>query len=220
MKLRQKILWLMGSSLFCGVVGLTGLLLHQGSPFQAESARITAPEARIYTVNAYEEWAWVYLLLVGISLGSSVWLLVLVDRQVLSRLQGGRDKQGRARASVSPQHLNTFLEEQVQRQTARLQQALNYEATLKRITDKVRDSLEEEQILQTAVQELATRLEVLGCDSGLYDLELGVSRITCESGAGLPPNLKRTVPIEAQSGLYSRLLAGDPVLLCQIPPIH
>ncbi|MEN9223577.1 MAG: HAMP domain-containing sensor histidine kinase, partial [Thermostichus sp. BF3_bins_97] len=41
---------------------------------------------------------------------------------------------------------------------------------------------------------------------------------TCESGAGLPPNLKRTVPIEAQSGLYSRLLAGDPVLLCQIPP--
>ncbi|MEN9226290.1 MAG: GAF domain-containing sensor histidine kinase [Thermostichus sp. DRC_bins_24] len=224
MKLRQKILWLMGSSLFCGVVGLTGLSLHQGSPFQAESARITSPEARIHTVNASEKWAWIYLLLVGISLGSSGWLLVLVDRQVLSRLQGGRDEQAGlkpgARGSLARQHqrLSNTLEEQVQRQTVRLQQALNYEATLKRITDKVRDSLEEEQILQTAVQELATRLDVLGCNSALYDLELGVSRIAYEAGRGLPTQLKRAVPIGTESGLYRRLLAGDPVLLCQIPP--
>jgi len=44
---------------------------------------------------------------------------------------------------------------QVQERTAQLQQALNFEVILKRITDKVRDSLDEGQILQTAVQELA-----------------------------------------------------------------
>ncbi|WP_235276651.1 GAF domain-containing sensor histidine kinase [Synechococcus sp. Nb3U1] len=221
MKLRQKILWLMGSSLFCGVVSLTGLLLHWGSPFRAESVRITAPEVRTYSVNLYEEWVWFYLVLLGISLGSSTWLLILVDQQVLSRWQPSPnelDKQGRTRGSLSPQHLNAALEQQVQQQTAQLRQALNYEATLKHITDKVRDSLEEDQILQTVVQELATRLEVLGCDASLYDLKMGVSRIVCESEADLPPNLKPTVPIEAQSGLYRRLLAGDLVLLCQLPP--
>jgi len=46
------------------------------------------------------------------------------------------------------------LERQVQERTAQLQQALNFEVILKRITDKVR-GLDEGQILQTAVQELA-----------------------------------------------------------------
>ncbi|MCJ2543060.1 GAF domain-containing sensor histidine kinase [Thermostichus vulcanus] len=219
----------MGSSLFCGVVGLTGLVLHWGSSFRVESARIAAPEARVQTVTAYEDLAWFYLMLLGISLGSSVWLLVLLDQQVLSRLQpsgsgleeGSPTGQNQAQArskSQQIQHLNAALEQQVQQQTAQLRQSLNYEATLKRITDKVRDSLEEDQILQTAVQELATSLELLGCDAALYNLELGISTITYEYGAGLPSKLKSTIDLDEQGGLYRRLLAGDPVLLCQVPP--
>ncbi len=230
MKLRQKILWLMGSSLFCGVVGLTGLLLPRGASFQTESVRITAPEVRVDTVKAYEELAWFYLVLVGISLGSSVWLLVLVDRQMLSCLQpsrSGLDEQGslgkpsQAETAVGHPQIQTHisvLTQQLQRQTAQLQQALDYEATLKRITEKIRDSLEEDQILRTAVRELATALEVLGCDTGLYNLKLGNSTIAYEYGVGLPPNLESTVILEEQAGLYHRLLAGEPVLLCQIPP--
>jgi len=41
---------------------------------------------------------------------------------------------------------------------------------LKRITDKVRDSLDESQILQTAVEELAHILHLSGCNAALYNL--------------------------------------------------
>jgi len=47
--------------------------------------------------------------------------------------------------------LNANLERQVQERTSQ-QQALDFEAMLKRITDKVRDNLDESQILQTAVE--------------------------------------------------------------------
>jgi len=56
------------------------------------------------------------------------------------------------------QQLNANLERQVQERTSQLQQALDFEAMLKRITDKVRDSLDESQILQTAVAHMHGRL--------------------------------------------------------------
>jgi signal transduction histidine kinase len=78
------------------------------------------------------------------------------------------------------QTLNAGLEAQVQERTAQFQQALNLEATLKRITDKVRDSLDESQILQTAVQELALVLEVDRCTATLYDGEQGNCQVCYE----------------------------------------
>lgn len=67
------------------------------------------------------------------------------------------------------QQLNTTLESQVHERTEQLQQTLRFEDLLRRITDKVRDSLDEAQILQTAVQELAVGMDLLCCDAGLYD---------------------------------------------------
>ncbi len=46
---------------------------------------------------------------------------------------------------------NHYLEDQVSERTAQLARALAYEAVLKRITDKVRDSLDEQHIFKTAV---------------------------------------------------------------------
>ncbi|MDX2240265.1 MAG: GAF domain-containing protein [Leptolyngbyaceae cyanobacterium bins.302] len=69
------------------------------------------------------------------------------------------------------QQLNASLEQQVQERTAQLQRALEFESLLKRITDKVRDSLDEDQILQTAVQELALGLGVVCCDVGFYNAD-------------------------------------------------
>lgn len=66
---------------------------------------------------------------------------------------------------------NTNLEAQVQEQTTQLRQALAFEDLLRGMTEKVRDSLDEAQILQTAVQELAIGLAVQGCDVALYDLD-------------------------------------------------
>jgi PAS domain S-box-containing protein len=78
------------------------------------------------------------------------------------------------------QQLNANLETQVQERTFELQQALEFEALLKRITDKVRDSLDETQILQTAVQALAIGLSVQCCDTALYNFEQESSTVKCE----------------------------------------
>ncbi|WP_052128949.1 GAF domain-containing protein [Neosynechococcus sphagnicola] len=67
--------------------------------------------------------------------------------------------------------LNANLESQVWERTQQLQQSLDFEAAMKRITDRVRGSLDEGQILQTAVQELVQVLGVDCCNASLYDLE-------------------------------------------------
>jgi len=71
---------------------------------------------------------------------------------------------------------NEQLELRVEQRTAELQehthqlhQAFHFEAMLRRITDKVRDSLDEAQILQTVVQELGQGLAVECCDVALYN---------------------------------------------------
>jgi signal transduction histidine kinase len=60
----------------------------------------------------------------------------------------------------------------IQGQTTQLQQAIEYQAMLRRITDRVRDSLDETQILQTVVQELGSVLNLSGCDTAQYDQDL------------------------------------------------
>lgn len=69
------------------------------------------------------------------------------------------------------QQLNANLEQQVRQRTAALQQALSHELTLKNITERVRSSLEETQILQTVVTELTGVLQARGCDVALYNSE-------------------------------------------------
>lgn len=88
--------------------------------------------------------------------------------------------QQRKRAEARVQQLNTVLEEQVLERTAQLQRSLEFESLLKRITDKVRDSLDENQILQTAVQELAEGLGVDCCDAGIYSADRTTSTLAYE----------------------------------------
>ncbi|NES20895.1 MAG: GAF domain-containing protein [Symploca sp. SIO3E6] len=78
------------------------------------------------------------------------------------------------------QQLNSELKHKVQQRTAQLEQALDLEATLKRITDQVRDSLDENQILQTAVEQLALALGVDCCQASVQTNEPGGSSICYE----------------------------------------
>ncbi|MBW4489331.1 MAG: GAF domain-containing protein [Trichocoleus desertorum ATA4-8-CV12] len=78
------------------------------------------------------------------------------------------------------QHLNADLECQVQERTTQLQRSLEYEAMLKRITDKVRDSLDESQILETATAELVNVLGVSCCGTSLYEAEQPCAKIRHE----------------------------------------
>ncbi len=66
------------------------------------------------------------------------------------------------------QTLAAELDRQVQERTRQLQRALKTEAMLNRITEKLRDSLDERQILQTAVRELGVALESDYCNASLY----------------------------------------------------
>ncbi|MBE9182641.1 PAS domain S-box protein [Oculatella sp. LEGE 06141] len=91
------------------------------------------------------------------------------------------------------QQLNATLEYQVQERTAQLQQARKFDALLNRITDKVRDSLDEHQILQTAVQELALGLNLIVCDTAVYDLAQRTSTVRYEYGASTRPQMQGTV---------------------------
>ncbi|NER80863.1 MAG: GAF domain-containing protein [Leptolyngbya sp. SIO1D8] len=114
--------------------------------------------------------------------------------------------------------LNTELENQVQQRTKQLQQALDFEATLKRITDRVRDSLDETQILQTAVEELTGALGARGSNTALYDLEQGTSTIYYEYNKSLPSDHGRVAHMEAFPEVYHQLLEGQYFQFCSREP--
>ncbi|MEX0269189.1 PAS domain S-box protein [Leptolyngbyaceae cyanobacterium UHCC 1019] len=116
--------------------------------------------------------------------------------------------------------LNANLEEQVRERTTQLQQALTYEALLKRITDSVRDSLDEDQILQNAVQELVLGLGTAGCDAGIYDLKQGTSTIRYEYIRYDVPAAKGcTVEMADHAHLYDQLLQTQYFQFCRIRDI-
>ncbi len=113
--------------------------------------------------------------------------------------------------------LNANLEHQVQERTTQLQQALDYEAMLKRITDSVRDSLDEDQILQKAVQELALGLNAAACDAAIYNFEQQTSTIRYEYIRDEVPAAKgNVISIPEQPDLYDQLLQAQYFQFCHI----
>ncbi|MBD1911354.1 GAF domain-containing protein [Leptolyngbya sp. FACHB-16] len=109
-------------------------------------------------------------------------------------------------------------DEIVARQKAQeaLQQSLAFEALLKRITDRVRDSLDEQHILAGVVKELADGLKVATCNTGLYDLNENTSTICAEHTTSLPSILHQTVRMADFPEGYQQLLSGQPLQVCLI----
>jgi signal transduction histidine kinase len=117
------------------------------------------------------------------------------------------------------QQLNAHLEQQVQERTVELEKALQFEALLKRITDAVRDSLDENRILQTAVQELALGLEITACDAALYNLEQRTSTICYEYiCSDLKPARGSTIGWELYKEIFNQLLQEQCFQFCQLIP--
>ncbi len=105
-----------------------------------------------------------------------------------------------------------------QERKAQLQQAFEFGAMLGRVIDKVRDSLDESQILQTVVKELALVLNVICCNTAVYDLEQGTSTICYEYAVKDPGAQKRTTQIAADSGIYQQLLQRQYSQFCSLTP--
>lgn len=89
-------------------------------------------------------------------------ILVRQNQQLQQKIQERQSVEAEVR------RLNINFARQVQIRTLELQQSLRFERTLKRISDKVRDSLDPHQVLQNAVEELAMALEVECCNAALY----------------------------------------------------
>lgn len=114
------------------------------------------------------------------------------------------------------QRFSAQMERQVKVRTAELELAFEFEAALKRIADKVRDSLDEGQILQTAVEELAKGLRIDCCNAALFDLEQRTSTIYYEYTTSIPPSRGRVSQIDAFPELYEPLLRGEHLQFCSL----
>ncbi|HIK14120.1 MAG TPA: amino acid permease [Leptolyngbyaceae cyanobacterium M33_DOE_097] len=170
-------------------------------------------------------------LVVPIWQGDSQWGLLIVQHCQTSRVWQPSEidflKQLAIQAAIAihqselyrhEQRLNLILEQQVEERTAQLQQALQYEAMLKRITDKVRDSLDENQILQTAVEELVQGLGVYSCDMALFDLEratLSISHTYTAGSLAAHPEVKLTDEFLESC---PQLLEGESLQFCEYAP--
>ena len=112
---------------------------------------------------------------------------------------------------------NNDLHQKLEERNSALDQLTEFEATLKRITDRVRDSLDEKQILQTAVQEITEALNVRGSNTSLYDLEQGTSTIYYEYTT-LHSDRGRVSQMESFPEVYHQLLEGQYFQFCSIAP--
>lgn len=121
------------------------------------------------------------------------------------------------------QQANAALEEHTQihsiasqDRAAQIQRALALEAMFKRITDRVRDSLDETQIMQTAVEELALTLNTIRCNAGFYDYEKRLSNLRYEYTTNSISYQNYVFLMDAFAELYQPLLQGLPIYFCSL----
>ncbi len=116
------------------------------------------------------------------------------------------------------QQLNADLEQQILRRAEQMERVLKYESMLKRITDKVRDSLDESQILQAAVQELTLVLGLAGCNAALYDLDQNTSTVRYEYIHSIPTLFGRVAQMDDAPEIYHQLKLGHYFQFCSLYP--
>jgi len=107
---------------------------------------------------------------------------------------------------------------QVQERTVELKRSLDFESALRRITDKVRDSLDETQILQAAVEELTLGLKLGGCNASLYDWAEGTSTIRYEYIHSIPTYWGRVAQMANFPEAYQQLQQGQYFQFCSLLP--
>lgn len=107
------------------------------------------------------------------------------------------------------------VERQLQDLSIQLAKTLSFEALVRRITEKIRDSIDEGQILQTATHELVENLSIKGSQIELYDAAHETVTIVYQSGKELPRSLGITRPVSDFPQLYQNLLQKIPLQLIE-----
>ena len=116
------------------------------------------------------------------------------------------------------QSLNTYLERKVKSRTAKLEKAVQFEALIRRVTEKVRDSLDEAQILQKVTQELGEILDIERCKIELYDNSQTLATIVYEYTATQPIYREITKQVADYPELYEQLLQKQSLQFVEIIP--
>ena len=114
------------------------------------------------------------------------------------------------------QNLNISLEAEVEQRTAqlratldKLEQSLRSEALVRSITQAVRDSLDEKQILQAATKSLTEGLSLEGCQIELYKYHQTLTEVICEYPLVLPDEEVIYRQVTDYPELYNPLLAKE-----------
>jgi len=116
-------------------------------------------------------------------------------------------------------HLNVRqMRQALDKQNKKQQQALEFEALLRRVTEKLRDSLDEKQILATATKQLGEVLDLGSCQIELYDAEQITATIEYEHSLSLPLSQGISRKIEDYPELYQQLLQKQPIQLVEKIP--
>lgn len=104
------------------------------------------------------------------------------------------------------------------KQNQKLQQAWDFEAVIRVATEKIRDSLDERQILETATKELAVVLDLSSCQIELYDTEQTTATIAYEYTVAFPSSQGVNRNIKDFPELYQQLLQKNPLQLVEAMP--
>ncbi len=114
--------------------------------------------------------------------------------------------------------LEAKLELQKQKHINQLQQVRNFEALVRRMTEQIRDSLDQPQVLQTVTQELAELLNLARCQIELYSTCQTLVTITYEYTTKLPQSQGLTRQIADRLEVYQPLLQKQPLQFLEIVP--
>lgn len=181
-------------------------------------------------VNFLHQWAVKAKLVIPILLNETLWGLLIIHQceeprawlssevSLLSQL-GGQIAIAIQQAELY-QEIHSFnlnLEQEVSIRTAELRQALSFQAMLKRISDKVRDSLDSQQILQSVVVELAIALEATACDATLHSPDRRTATIFYQYvQPGVEVTQGQQMQMQDAPELYEQLNQGYSFAFCQL----
>lgn len=139
-------------------------------------------------------------------------VLVRIQHQLLLRQQQAE----LARLNQQLQQCNWVLEEKVQARTQSLQESLTFEATLKRISDHVRDSLNSQEILQAALAELDQVLTLKRCHASLYANGQVIAHLYAQAEQH-PDYTALASVLDVLPGVQAQLAAGEAFAFCLLP---
>ncbi len=114
--------------------------------------------------------------------------------------------------------LRAKIELEKQKHINQLQQVQNFEALVRRMTEQIRDSLDETQVLQTLTQELAQSLNLDRCQIELYSTCQTLVTIAYEYSINLPQCQGLTRQIADRLEVYQPLLQKQPLQFLEIVP--